>query len=309
MLEEKLSGEDSCRTVAQACLEAAVLEAVIPRPGLTSIARPRPDHNPWAFIKLPAYSYEACLCSCRHGYMLASGWTYCWRKSVEELAYWGNPGLGILFLQSLQAAAVGASAREERDDSDYAVMGWSRRLIEAEGVEGALNFYATLQAVAPSYLGRISYNGLPDATNGLLALMELEEKRVTLAHIVDTGALYDPVLHDASRLLGVSLGYILPLLEDKAKSIGVMEAAKTVLYHAAARLEDLIMKRKLGEELDRVKRLFLEAEQGSVYAESQLWRFFRGRKAGPGSLADLVANALTRLLYKQAKSESGSLRL
>lgn len=301
MLEEKLSG-DVCKDIARVCAEAAMLEAIIPRPGLTSVMRPRSDHDPWSFVKLPSYAYESCLCSCRRGYILANGWSSCWRRSVEELARWGNPGLGMLFLQSLQAAAVGASAREERDLEDYAIMGWSRRLIEAEDIMGAVNFYAALHAVSPSYLGRISHGGLPDVATGLLALEEIVERGITLAYIADVASLYDPVLQDASRLLSISLGYILPLLEAKAKSHGVIEAVKRVLYHAAARLDDFIMKRKLGEEANKAKELFSEAEHGSILAESLLWRFFRGKRAGPGSIADLLVNALTRLLYKQARS-------
>lgn len=291
-MEEGVEGE-VCRLQARACAEAVALDASVPRPGLTSVTRPRPGHEALGFIGLTGLAYEACLCSCRLGASLAAGWTGCWLRAVEEMARrWGNTGLGMLWLLALQSHAVGLAARHGREAVDEAVMGASVWSVEAEGVEGAAAFYRGLGLVSPGYLWRVSWSGLPDASCPGLAVWELRERGIGLAELARAAALYDPVMADTSGMLGVSLGFLYPLLLEEAGRRGLVEALRVATLRAALVYGDLLARRKLPGGWEGVAR---EAAGGSEVAWALLWRLLRG--AGPGSAADLVAAAVARLLF------------
>ena len=290
-----------CSRIALACSEALVLDATVPRPGLSSILRPRAGQEPRGFLRLPGLAAMVCRCSCRLAASRGRGWSWrCWLPAVRSLAGegLGNPGLGSLFLLSLLSAAYG---RRPWAQSDWAVMGASREALEAEGVEGAVAFYRGLQAAAPGYLSRLSWAGLPDATMGRLALRELRERRVTLAELADAASLYDPVLRDASRLLSTSIGLLKPFMEELlGQGVGLAEAFRRATFLALALEGDLLLRRKRGTEY---REAALEAAEGSASAEAGLWRLLR--EAGPGSAADLAAAAAAWLLA----TRPGPLRL
>ncbi|KSW12405.1 hypothetical protein CF15_06665 [Pyrodictium occultum] len=282
--------EVACRLFARACSAAVAVDAAVPRPGLTSFQRPRRDLDPLAFAGLTGLAYEACLCSCLAAAAGELGaWPGCWLAAVEDMAAaWGNPGLGSLFLLTLQAAGLGyAEARGRR--SLEAVMASTGLAVDAGGVEAAAAFYRGLQLASPSYLARISWSGLPEV-DGRLSIMEVWEKRVTLRELLEKASLYDPVSRDAAGMMRLSLGMALPtLLEEECLGRGVRRAT----YLLAGLEGDLLVSRKSG----RVTReLWLRAARGDPGAEEELWRLLAG--AGPGSAADLVVNAVARLIYE-----------
>ena len=286
---------DACSLAAWSCAAAAAVDAASTRPGLTSLERPRRDQDPWGYALLPAAAYEACLCSCRLGYLGSGGWTRCWLSSVERLAPHGNPGMGMLFLMSLQAAATGAAAGRGLYSVEH-VMGFTRSLLEAEGVEGAEAFYRALRLLGPSYLGRIGYSRLPDAAPG--SPETPSARGVTLAELADEASLYDPVLRDAARMMEASLGALLPEAWRLAEAgLPPGRIAWSLTLQALALEGDLLLRRKLGARAEEeARRLASEALRGSAAAEARLWRLLR--HAGPGSAADLAANTMARLVYE-----------
>jgi len=283
--------ELACQSLARACAAAIVVDAAVPRPGLSSFQRPRRDLDPLGFAGLAPLAYEACLCSCLgalHG--SASDWVECWLSSVEAMVTsWGNPGLGSLFLLSLQAAALGQSLRRGRGDSVEAIMASSRIVVDESGVEAAVAFYRGLQLVSPGYLARISWSGLPEV-DGRHSLEMLREAGVTLRALLEAASLYDPVSRDAVSFMALSLGMALPILRgEDCLERGVRRATYTL-----AGLEgDLLVSRKAGSICSE---LWLKAAEGDRRAEMELWRVLES--AGPGSVADVVVNAVARLLYE-----------
>ena len=237
-------------------------------------------------------AYEACLCSCLHGLAASPGWApRCWLPAaLEATRPWGNAWTGALFLQSLQAAAHGAASRHGRQWRDEAVMGASRRVLEAEGVEGAEAVYRALRAAAPGYLARLSWSGLPDATRSD-AVYLVRERGVGLAELADKASLYDLVMRDASRLLELSIGTALPVLEEEARRTSLAEAVKKATLIIAAE-GDMLVRRRTGIDPEEIR-----AAAESPAAEALLWR--RLRLKGPGAAADIVAAALTRLAAKK----------
>ncbi len=291
-MEEGLDGLGECRLLARACAAAAAVDAAVPRPGLSSITRPLPDPEPLALAASAGPAYEACLCSCLHGLAAQPGWApRCWLPAALEASRpWGNAWTGALFLQSLQAAAHGAAARHGRQWRDEAVMGASRLVLEAEGAEGAAAFYRALRAASPGYLARLSWSGLPDATRSDAEAV-LRERGIDLAELADKAALYDLVLRDASRLLELSLGTALPVLEEELRRTSLAEAVKKATLLIAA-WGDMLLRRRASVDPEELRRA---AE--SPAAEAMLWRRLRGK--GPGAAADIVAAALTRLVAKK----------
>ena len=292
---------EKCRALALACSEAVVYDASIPRPGLSYTVRPKPNPDPSSIIAASPRAYELCLQSCLSSYNGdATAWVRLWSSAVEELAArgWGNPSMGSLLLLSLHAASLGWSLSRRGCDSVEAVMGSSRELIEYTGVNGAVEFYRALTIVKPSYLGRLSWAGLPDASSPT-SLQEVVDKRVTLWELLSKASIYDPVARDAARGFELSLGLALGELEESSCRLGEAVEKATLLLIA---LEgDLLLRRKLGFE---PRRLALEAYHGSETARAELWAVLKG--SGPGSVADVVVNALARLLYE---AETGRVRV
>ena len=288
---------EACYRQAYACAEAVIVDAAVPRPGLTSFSRPRRDLAPLAFAALAPRAYEACLCSClksiERNY---AGWLDCWLDALDSLTStgWGNPGMGMLFLLSLHAAALGYTVERLGTDDTVHVMGATRLLVEQVGVEGAKAFYRALQLVAPSYLGRLSWSGLPDATTGAHALAELWEKQVTLYELLAAASLYDPVARDAATGFSLSLGETLSLLLEHTDNLAL--AVKRATYYIAGFYGDFLLRRKRGSILGE---MWLRAYMGDGAAEEKLYQLLKG-VAGPGSSADVVVNAVARLLYLAA---------
>jgi triphosphoribosyl-dephospho-CoA synthetase len=293
--------ELACEAFARSCCEALGYDASIPRPGLSSATRPKRDPDPSALLAAAPRAYRACLESCRAAASgLPSVWIEAWHGAVVDLASrgWGNPAMGSLFLLSLQAASLGYTVSKTGSDRVEHVMGSSRALVEAVGVRGAQLFYDALLRLRPSYLGRLSWAGLPDASTSL-GLWEVFEKRITLSQLLDRASLYDPVSRDAARQLQLSLGEILPVLSEQRCRLG--EAVVRATLYALASAGDFLAFRKGGVN---PRGLALEAYGGSAAAEAKLWGLLRG--SAIGSTADLVVSALARLLYE---AETGRLRV
>lgn len=292
----------NCRIMARACSEAVALDVSIPRPGLFSLQRPRRPGEERGFISIIPRSYEVCLCSCLRGYRRRGGWSDCWASGVVDIARrgFGNPGFGSLFLLALLSSSLGRAV-ESGSGRVEGVMGWSRRLVEAEGARGAFNFYRALAAANPSYLFSISWSGLPDASRQGLALGEVERLGLELREIVDKASIYDPVMRDASRFLALSLGIVYPLLREEVleKGEGLWGAVKEATYTVALLEGDLILAR--GDI--RVEDSLLEASSDGGVFEALLWRLLRG--TGPGSVADVVISGLAYFLYEEFEKGGG----
>ncbi len=289
---------ETCEAVAWACAAAQTLDAATPRPGLTSLTRPQqPRQNPWPWSYTPPAAYEACLCSCRLGQEMKPGWTRCWLAAVKKLARLGeNTAMGSLLLQTLQAAATGAAEAKQLHRVEH-VMGHTRILLEAEGAEGAGNLYKALRLLNPSYLARISYSGLPDATD---PTETPQTKQITLAEIADTAAAYDPVLREAARHMQTSLGPLLDLarrLHQQGET--PTETMKQVTLQALALEGDLLLRRKLGPQAEAEAAQLAREAAHNPTAEARLWRLLK--HAGPGSAADLAANTMARLAYEKLR--------
>ena len=284
-----MKGAMPCRVFAHACSMAVILDALVPRPGLFSFSKPRKDIDPMGFVALSPIAYETCLCSCDNGAELAhmstnNEWCRCWLRAVRRMRKWGNPGLGSLFLLSLQAASLGYAYEKLREVRLENVMGSSRIVIESCGTKGARYFYDALYMVRPSYLGRISWLGLPDATQRQSSVS------ISLYDLAWLGALYDNVLRDASRLLELSLGIALPELRRwPCIALGVKKAT----YLVAGLFPDFLLRRKTGEGYEDY---WMRAYVGDPGAENLLYEELGSR--GPGSVADIVVNALARYLFE-----------
>lgn len=278
-----------CKVFAHACSIAVVLDAVVPRPGLFSFIKPRRDMDPLGFAALAPIAYEACLCSCNNGVELphmksGDGWCKCWFRAVRHMRRWGNPGLGSLFLLSLQAASLGYAYEKLGVIKLEHVMGSSRIVLEACNKEGTKYFYNTLYMLKPSYLGRVAWSGLPDATQ------RQDFINISLYDLAQLGALYDNVLRDASRLLELSLGLALSeLRKAPCISIGIKKAT----YLIAGLLPDFLLRRKTGKGYEDY---WLRAYTGDKHAEHILYNELES--VGPGSAADIVVNALARYLFE-----------
>ncbi len=290
----------ACLLFAYACSQAVAYDASIPRPGLSSTVRPRRNPDPASLLAASPRAYRLCLSSCTlAARRKPQRWAALWARTVEELAGrgWGNPAMGSLLLLSLQAASLGSCLERRGSDSLDCVMGMSRLLVEEAGVEGAKAFYRALAAASPSYLGRLSWAGLPDASSPSLALDGIVAARITLLDVLEKASLYDPVSRDASRYLELSMGIALPELVEHRDCIGEGVARATLLIVG---LEgDFVAFRK--QLWGGFRSLALEAYQGSTVALAMLWGLFRRGSAGPGSAADIVGNALARLVYEAEK--------
>ena len=284
-------GVTECRLFARACAFAAFMDACIPRYGLASCASPRQDiprlalgANVWA-------AYEVCLDSCLAGLGEAPhAFHVFWVEAVKRSIRWGNAGAGMLLLFALQAAALGYSLAKYSSDNIYHVMGSAKAAVEAAGVEGALSFYTAMEIVSPRYLARIAYGGMPSITDGGLAKQDILEKRLTLANILAEASLYDPVSKDAYTGFTISFGEAYPAIDlaDLEKSL-----PKTT-YCIAALEGDLLVKRKAFNPIlaQQVLKLLCEERSPPVDPRDVLGG------GGPGSSADIVANALARRFYE-----------
>jgi triphosphoribosyl-dephospho-CoA synthase len=210
--------------------------------------------------------------------------------------------MGSTLLMAFQAAGLGFSLEAYECDSVEHVMGATLNLVEREGVKGAVNVYRALQLVAPSYLARISVDGLPDATTGHLALEQLEESNVTLAELVGRAGIYDPVLRDLATGLSISLGYAYAIARSEFRGgdeVSIIRALERATYGVAGWHDDLVLKRKLGRSLRHLWELaYKGAQEALVMIRLELY----GVEAGPGSSADVAVNAIARLVYEIAKT-------
>ncbi len=277
-----------CMLFGRACAAAVVLDVVIPRAGLVSWAWWRSDLGLDSFAVLSPVAYKVCLASCLAGAQGRPGrFTRYWLWGVRETASLGNPGMGSLFLLSLQAASLGYTLQHLGRDNLEHVMGATRYVLEDAGEQGAKDFYQALETISPSYLGRISYAGLPDATTSLWR----SELKSSLHELLWEASLYDPVSRDAVNMMTYSLGYAYNTIKEEGLAEGVARAN----YCLAAWLGDLVAKRKTAIPPSLLDR----ACNGDPAAEAMLWSLARREGAGPASTADLVVNALARIVYEK----------
>jgi len=279
---------NTCKAFAHACSMAVVIDAAVPRPGLSSFEKPRRDLDPVGFAALAPLAYEACLCSCKDGARAAhesrSDWCGCWFRAARSMRRWGNPGLGSLLLLSLQAAGLGYSYEKLAEPGLEHVMGATSILLGLCGPRGAKYFYDVLYMLRPSYLGRLSWAGLPDASQRQVSI------GIGLDGLAEAASLYDIVLRDAARLMEISLGMALPVLrETECLAAGVKKAT----YLLAWMLDDFLLKRKRERSY---RELWLRAYLGDEEAVKELYEELG--EVGPGSVADIVVNALARRLFE-----------
>ena len=288
---DDVPGVAECRLFARACAFAAFMDACIPRHGLSSCAKPRRDiprlalgANVWA-------AYEVCFDSCLAGLEEVPHFFHMfWVEAVRESVRWGNAGAGMLLLFALQAASLGYSLAKYSSDNIYHVMGSARAAVEAAGVEGALSFYTVMEMVSSRYLARIAYAGIPSITDGMLAKQHILEKKLSLADILAEASLYDPVSRDAYTGFTISFGEAYPTIDPTS----LEETLPKTTYCVAMLEDDLLVKRKtLNPVLARqLLGLLCAEETPPIDPENVL------RDAGPGSSADIVANALARRYYE-----------
>lgn len=280
-----------CKLFARACAFAAFMDVCVPRHGLSSCAKPRQDiprlalgANVWA-------AYEVCYYSCLAG--LEGNprvFHVFWVEAVRESVRWGNVGAGMLLLFALQAASLGYSLAEYSSDSIYHVMGSARTAVEEAGVEGALSFYTAMEMVSPRYLARIAYAGMPSITDGRLAKQHILEKRLSLADILAEASLYDPVSRDAYTGFTISFGEAYPTIDLAS----LEETLPKTTYCIAVLEDDLLVKRKTSNPILARQLLGLLCADKTPPIDPE--KVLGG--AGPGSSADIVANALARRYYE-----------
>ena len=287
----------ACRVFAVACAAAVILDTYSYRPGLSTTARWRREPGPLSFAVLAPLAERACLEACRRGALLAHGVAVrvlpVWRRVVELVAPLGNPGAGSTLLLTLQAAGLGYAVERVGSDALEHVMGGCRAVVESEGVEGAEALYRALLAVAPSYLARIGYSGLPDASTSLAPSL-VREAGVTLNLVAREASLYDTVMLDVATCFTVSLGYAYPLV----CSSDLLDAIARATHLVAGVYGDMLVRRKLGRE---PRGLWLEAARGSRRALEELSKLLDGAGVGPGSAADVVVNAAARCVYDRLR--------
>lgn len=289
MCSSKNEGRDTivtCREIASACSSSLATDVLVPRPGLSSIKQPRADLDPLSILYTSPIGYEVCLCSCKN----PDNWVRCWFNGVEEMSkLWGNTGLGSLFLLSLQSASTTLAINSGSNRIEH-VMGFSHQLIESSGVDGAVLFYKALSLLNPSYLYRISWSGLPDASSPS-SWVEVHEKSITLRELLDFASLYDPVSRDAIRYFSISLGIAYSIIMERYPCIesGVKDATYTILLLE----DDLLLKRKIGYKYSSIKDHFISNATNKKLSQLEV---------GPGSIADIVINALFRVLLEKVFS-------
>ena len=216
--------------------------------------------------------------------------TILWLKSCRDMTRYGNIGMGYTLLLTLQAAALGYSMWRKGSDKREHVMGSVVEVVDALGVDGAKDFYRCLQFVSPSYLWRIGYAGLPEV-NGLYSLTLLAEKKVTFSRLLFEASIYDPVSKDIVEAMTYSLGYALDVIASQPT---LEEGVFRATYGVASWIGDLILARKAGYI---PRELLHKVAQGDKTVLTELEKLL-GEDAGPGSAADLVVNAVARLVYE-----------
>ncbi|WP_317894801.1 triphosphoribosyl-dephospho-CoA synthase [Pyrofollis japonicus] len=288
---EAMRPRSICRAYAHACSISVIIDAAVPRPGLSSFSKPRPDLDPVGFAAYSPIAYEMCLCSCEEGAKLAhlfsrSGtWCRCWNKAIRHMKRWGNVGLGSSLLLALQGAALGYAFEKYAKISIDHVAGSTVYVLSLCGRAGTKYFYDSLRLLTPSYLGRLSWSGLPDASQPLIDVGGLPP----FQELIKLASLYDPVSFDAHTMFSLSFGLALPILgETPCLTI----ATKRATYLLASMLDDFLLKRKLGRTL---RSLWERAAEGDRSAEAELENILRHE--GPGSVADIVINALARRIF------------
>ncbi len=215
--------------------------------------------------------------------------TRIWAKLVKPMKTFGNAGLGSTLLLVFQSASLGF-ALSRGSDSIVSIMGAARHLVELEEVEGAYNFYLALSSLSPSYLARIGYLGLPDASSSL-SLQDILSRGVTFSVLLREASHYDIVSRDLVTGFEISLG----LLVNIICSHGFMEGVAKATYFTAASYGDMLLKRKIGVKLEQ---LWLRAWKGNRWALYELSLLLDDYGVGPGSSADLAVNAAARCLYE-----------
>ncbi len=271
------SPAESCLAYARACAEALFYDYCLPGPGLSTCSSPRPDAPREAMAACVWAGYEACLESCMAGLEKRVVFHRAWlsRILVAGLGARGNACMGSLLLLSLMGNSIGYSLACYGSDDPVHVMGSSRILVEQAGVEASKAFYLVLGSLKPSYLARISYSGLPDASTPLLAVSSLNAPLEVLAR---EASLYDPVLRELDRLMEATLAYGLPVLEESS-----CRGMRRLLACIVCSYGDMLVKRK------------------AVLEEESWCRACRGEAEPPaapaGSAADIAVAAEAACLY------------
>lgn len=271
---------ESCRLMARACAEAVFMDYCLPSRGLATCSTPRPDMPRWAMAACTWAAYEACLESCLAGLERRAAFHTAWASRMLVILGRGNACMGSLLLLSLLANSLGYSLAVNGSDDPVHLMGSSRILVEESGVEGARAFYLVLGAASPSYLGRIAYSGLPDASDPLLAASEL---KLGLDRVAGLAALYDPVLRELDRLMEASLAYGLPLLREWGCTRGMRRLTACIVCSYG----DLLLKRRTGLQLDEWCRA-CRGEGGEP-------------QGSPGSAADIAVAAAAACIYYESR--------
>lgn len=298
LLHESSEPLTACRLFSYACSTAIMLDYLSPRPGLAYIGSKRTDIPGLSFIVFSSAANNACLYACQAGYLFAhmagySGLTTLWRRAIEELAWLGNPAMGSLLLLVFQAGGLGCSiGRYGADKLEY-VMGCVKSLAEHSGVEAAKDFYRVLFTLSPSYLYRIEWDGLPDASTPT-SLDDIESRGIEFKELACKASLYDQVLGDLCRGMEYSLGLIYSILRDKMEE-GLLKAIIQATLESVEILGDFVLYRKTGY---RQLNPLIASHDKEVDTVLALLR------AGPSSIADLVVNAVARLVYEALSSRS-----
>ncbi len=255
-----------CSIFSRACGAAIVLDYLSPRPGLSYIGSERPGLPGLGFLSAASAAVEACRVACKRCYIASRTSLSCrlsrvWWKACRGGLVYGNTSAGALLLLVFQAGSLGWSMASTGRDRLEAVMGSASIVVGGEGLEGSKYFYRVYRWLSPSYLARLSADGLPDIMSDtyLYSLPSFTE-------LVCKAGLYDNVLGDLCRLFQYSLGYAYSVLVEEAPRQGLRGAVREATMLVVEEYGDFLSKRK-------------------------------GYRV-PGSAADIVVNALARLVYE-----------
>ncbi|AEM37906.1 hypothetical protein Pyrfu_0034 [Pyrolobus fumarii 1A] len=199
-----------CLRLALAFSWAAGLDALLEKPPAAGGLYGKPDLTPIDLASVPGLVWQTTMASCSLGLSPATpaGLALAPALATVSLQPRGNAAQGVLAALSLIAFALPrADWRTDR------VPGALLHIMEGDDGLGSALFYATLVASRPGFLARLSYAGLPDATDPC-SPRELIIARKTLATILriagETSILWRDFVEGLPRIL--SLSKLHPLL-------------------------------------------------------------------------------------------------
>lgn len=217
----------------------------------------------------------------------------CIRENVEFLG--GNVSLGLTLNLTLQSAASTYTVLEcGRFDVDKLVEVGKRIVYLTDGID-ALYYLKAVKHASPSYLGRISYWGVPDVYDPLLKL-KVETTNLTLYKLLSTLS-SDVVSKNFTSGLQITRAYY-KLYKEYSERLNWNDALLRIHARLIVDFRDYLVFRKHGVsgvlEAEEMVKNCLSLEDPSRFLEciEGVDEQFRIKGYNPGSTADIVATVI-----------------